>query len=211
MNQNTAFVTGATGLLGNNLVRMLLDQGVTVRALARSRAKAAQQFKGLKLEVIEGDMGDIAQFAASLEGVDVVFHTAAHFRDSYRGGNHWTELYRVNVRGTAELISRAYGAGVRRFVHTSSIGVLDGPPGVTIDESMLRQETDADDYRRSKILSDREVLGFLETHPDMWAAMVLPGWMHGPGDLGPTFRGADDAGLYERQTARSFPRQLFPG
>lgn len=54
---------------------------------------------------------------------------------------------------------------------------------------MLRDERDADDYYRSKILSDRVVLSFLDAHPDFWAAMILPGWMHGPGDIGATSAG----------------------
>lgn len=78
---------------------------------------------------------------------------------------------------------------MRRFVHTSSIAVLDGAPGTPIDETCLRAEADADDYYRSKILAEREVLRFLESHPQMHACMVLPGWMWGPGDRGPTSSG----------------------
>ena len=61
--------------------------------------------------------------------------------------------------------------------------------GTIIDETMLRDERDAGDYYRSKILSDRVVLSFLDAHPGFWAVMVLPGWMHGPGDSGPTSAG----------------------
>ena len=67
--------------------------------------------------------------------------------------------------------------------------MLDGEPGTSIDETCLRSEADADDYYRSKILADRVVLTFLETHPQMHACMVLPGWMWGPGDMGPTSSG----------------------
>lgn len=183
---STAFVTGATGLLGNNLVRQLLAEGFRVKALARSRDKAKRQFDGLDIEIVQGDMLDVPAFAAALAGVDVVFHTAAYFRDSYKGGRHWDTLYRSNVEGTGALLEHAWRAGVRRFVHTSSIAVLRGVPGGIVDETMLRDEQDADDYYRSKILSDRVVLSFLDSHPDFWAAMVLPGWMHGPGDIGPT-------------------------
>jgi hypothetical protein len=49
---------------------------------------------------------------------------------------------------------------------------------------MLRMENEADDYQRSKILSDQGALKFLDTHPDFWAVFVLPSWMHGPGDSG---------------------------
>ncbi|PTA72737.1 MULTISPECIES: SDR family oxidoreductase [unclassified Stenotrophomonas] len=187
--QQVAFVTGATGLLGNNLVRELLNAGFVVKALARSRKKAEQQLEGLPVEIVEGDMLEVASFAAALVGVDVVFHTAAYFRDSYNGGSHWDALYAANVSGTRNLLQAAYSAGVRRFVHTSSIAVLRGKPDQLINETMLRKESDADEYYRSKILSDREVLAFLKSHPDFWAAMVLPGWMHGPGDLGPTSAG----------------------
>src|SRR5262249_14380278 len=124
-----AFVTGATGLLGNNLVRALAERGHRVKALVRSRAKANEQFAGLPLEVIEGDMNDVSSFKEALRGVDVLFHTAAFFRDSYKGGRHWDELFRTNVEGTEALLAAAYEAGVRRMVHTSSGGVLDGPPG----------------------------------------------------------------------------------
>jgi dihydroflavonol-4-reductase len=54
---------------------------------------------------------------------------------------------------------------------------------------MERPETDADDYYRSKILTDRKVFAFLAGHRDMFGTIVLPGWMVGPGDLGPTSSG----------------------
>ncbi len=185
-----AFVTGATGLLGNNLVRELVARGYAVKALVRSRAKGEQQFNDLpSVELIVGDMADIDAFAPSLQGCDTLFHTAAFFRDNYKGGSHWEALERINVAGTRDLLHQAYRAGIRRFIHTSSIAVLDGPPGTSIDETCLRDEADADDYYRSKILADRVVLTFLEAHPQMHACMVLPGWMWGPGDLGPTSSG----------------------
>ncbi|MBS1063672.1 SDR family oxidoreductase [Gluconobacter wancherniae] len=197
-----AFVTGATGLLGNNLVRALLEEGFRVRALVRFPEKATQQFGGLPIEVVTGDMLNVNAFASALVGVDVVFHTAAYFRDSYTGGSHLQQLHAANVLGTRALLKCTYAAGVRRLVHASSIAVLRGQRGQVVDETMLRDERDADDYFRSKILSDREVLGFLETHPDFWAAMVLPGWMHGPGDMGPTAAG---------QTILDVGHGKFPG
>ncbi|NHZ82485.1 NAD-dependent epimerase/dehydratase family protein [Massilia sp. CCM 8695] len=186
----TAFVTGATGLLGNNLVRELIGRGFAVKALVRSLYKGQQQFGGLEgVELVLGDMADVSAFADQLRGCDVVFHTAAFFRDNYKGGSHWKELKRINVDGTRSLIEQAYGAGIRRFVQTSSIAVLNGEPGAPIDESCLRELEDADDYYRSKILADQAVLHFLAGHPDMHASLVLPGWMWGPADIGPTSSG----------------------
>jgi len=199
----TAFVTGSTGLLGNNLVRALCDRGVRVRALARSRAKAEKQLAGLSgVEIVEGDMTRIDTFAPALKGSDVLFHTAAHFRDSYKGGNHWEQLKRTNIEGTRTLLDAAYLQGIRRVVHTSSIAVLNGPRGALVDETMLRRVEDADDYYRSKILAEQEVLRFLREKPDMQAVLVLPGWMHGPGDAGPTSAG---------QVTLDFVRGKLPG
>jgi dihydroflavonol-4-reductase len=198
----SALVTGATGLLGNNLVRALAARGHRVKALARSLAKAKEQFAGLDVEIVEGDMNDVSAFNEALRGVDVLFHTAAFFRDSYKGGRHWDELYRVNVTGTEALLKAAYDAGIRRMVHTSSGGVLDGPPGALIDETMARSEADANDYFRSKIQTDRAIRAFLKEHAEFQVTFVLPGFMFGPGDMGPTASG---------QLVLDFTRRKLPG
>ena len=134
-------------------------------------------------------MQDVAGFAAELKGCDLLFHTAAYFRDSYTGGKHADALQTVNVEGGRNLIRAAYAAGIRRMIHTSSIALLDGKPGETLDETRLRGRDDADDYYRSKIDTDAEILGFAAEHADMHVSLIMPGWMHGPGDIGPTSAG----------------------
>jgi dihydroflavonol-4-reductase len=185
----SAFVTGATGLLGNNLVRLLQSRGVAVRALVRSRGKAEQLFGNLPVELVTGDLQDIPAFSGGLRGVDVLFHTAAYFTESYKGGKHWDQLYRINVRGTQDLLSYAYSAGIRRIVHTSSVGVLDGASDVLVTQEMRRDERTPNEYFRSKILADRRVERFLRDHAEITACTILPGWMFGPGDMGPTSAG----------------------
>ncbi|MBX3493892.1 MAG: SDR family oxidoreductase, partial [Parvibaculum sp.] len=200
------FVTGATGLLGNNLVRHLHRRGIGVTALVRSPEKAKQQFAGLSgLRIVTGDMRNVATFAAELPGHDVLFHTAAHFRDSYRGGDHSAMLRAVNVEGTHALMEAAYSAGIRRMVHTSSIAVLIGGSGIRVDETMLRPRNRADAYYRSKIETDEAVFAFLQEHPDFHASIVLPGWMHGPGDMGPTSAGRFVVGFVQRQLPAIMP------
>jgi dihydroflavonol-4-reductase len=76
-----AFVTGSTGLLGNNLVRLLVEQGHQVKALARSREKADHLFADLNVTVVRGDMQDVSSFAPELEGCDVLFHLFRQLRN----------------------------------------------------------------------------------------------------------------------------------
>ena len=184
-----AFVTGATGLLGNNVVHALLKRNIKVKALVRSVEKAKKQFGNLPVEFVEGDILNVDAFSHALHGCDALFHTAAYFRDSYKGGKHWQKLYDTNVIGTERLLQAAYAAGIRRAVHTSSIAVLKGNRDQVIDETMSRNESEADDYYLSKIMSEQKVQEFLLQHPDMFITMVLPGWMFGPGDIGPTSSG----------------------
>jgi dihydroflavonol-4-reductase len=188
-----ALVTGATGLLGSNLVRELAARGVAVRAVARDPARAKRLLDGIPaLEIVRGDLDDVAGFAPALDGADVVFHAAAYFRESYRGGTHWERLRRTNVEGTRRLIDAAYARGVRRILHVSSIGTLAtaAPGGRPVDAAMrIAPEATRNDYFRSKILADREAEEALARHPDLWIAFVLPGFMNGPGDSGPTSAG----------------------
>lgn len=82
-----ALVTGSTGLLGNNLVRTLPDAGHEVWALARSKEKARRELGGAAVQVVVGDIRNVADFAYDLRGIDVIFHTAAYFREYYLRGD----------------------------------------------------------------------------------------------------------------------------
>ncbi|MFN8640967.1 MAG: NAD-dependent epimerase/dehydratase family protein [Candidatus Binatia bacterium] len=128
-----AFVTGSTGLLGNNLVRALVAQGHRVTGLIRSEAKAQALLGDLDVAFVRGDMRDVAGFAAAISGCDALFHTAAYFREYYQPGDHAAALDAINVRGTLALLEAADARGVRRCVHVSSGGTIglkaDGSPG----------------------------------------------------------------------------------
>lgn len=187
--KKVVFVTGSTGLLGNNLVRELIARNYQVKALARSFEKAKKQFQGLNVEIVIGDLSEVSIFKSHFENVDILINTAAYFRDNYKGGNHWNELVKTNIEDTKKLIEAAVAKGVKNIVHTSSIAVLDAPPNTFIDETMSRNIKNADNYYKSKIMSEEAVRSIAEKHPDVKFTYILPGWMFGPGDLGPTSSG----------------------
>jgi dihydroflavonol-4-reductase len=184
------FITGSTGLLGNNLVRLLVEQGHKVKALVRSPEKASKVFGGLDVSLVKGDMNRIADFAAEMEGCSVLFHTAAYFRDYYRPGDHWEQLEKTNVSGTVELLSEAEKRGIEKAIYVSSAGVIGRKPnGEAGDESSLPPPISSSNlYFKSKVLAEQAVQDFVKTH-SLPVVLVLPGFMFGPGDVAPTASG----------------------
>lgn len=185
-----AFVTGSTGFLGSNLIQALLEQGYEVKALARNKQKAQKILGNLNLEIIEGDLENIAAFAPALEGCDVLFHTAAYFREYYAPGNHWATLEKLNITATIELLAAAEKHGLKRAIHTSSSGVI----GMKPNHQPGNENTPPDAkrlenlYFRSKLKCDEAITEFLK-QSKLEIITVFPGWMHGPGDAAPTAGG----------------------
>jgi dihydroflavonol-4-reductase len=185
-----AFVTGATGLLGSNLVHLLAQQGHEVKALARSRDKAQKLLKDTGAEIVVGDMEDVAAFAPALDGVDVLFHTAAYFREYYGGDNsqHWATLKRINIDAVLQLYTEAEKRGVKKAIHVSSSGTIgrsaDGRPS---DETTPPDHYAAVEnlYFRSKVEGDKAIDEFLKTHT-LPIVTVHPTGIFGPRDNGPT-------------------------
>lgn len=177
-------------MLGNNLVRTLLDAGHEVLALARSRQKATRELGDTRASIVIGDMAQVAGFAEALSGVDVVFHTAAYFREYYAPGDHSKVVDHINVEATLELTRAAHAKGVSKMVHTSSAGIVgmkaDGSPGDEATPSWPGIEGNL--YLDSK----RKVEPLLQAfsrESGFFIASVMPAWMWGPRDTGPTASG----------------------
>ncbi|MBW4485566.1 MAG: SDR family oxidoreductase [Tildeniella torsiva UHER 1998/13D] len=183
-----AFVTGSTGLLGSNLVRELVDQGYTVKALVRSIEKAKHLLGDVpQVQFVPGDLQNIAAFAPQLQGCDVLFHTAAYFRESYGLGDHWPQLKRLNIEATIELLEAAEKAGVRKAIYVSSSGCIgrkpDGTPGDETTPPGL--VTYSNLYFKSKLMAEAAVASFLQSHA-LPVVLICPGAMLGPQDAAPT-------------------------
>lgn len=185
-----AFVTGATGLLGSNIVNALLADGHEVKGLVRSKEKASRVFPKNEVEFVSGDMCEVNAFAPALKGCDVLFHTAAYFREYYQPGNHKAILEKVNVQGTIDLLIAAEKNGLRKAIHISSSGVVGGSVG----EAPGNEQTLPDDlatsnlYFASKISAELAISRFLKER-SLSVPIILPGWMWGPGDWAPTGSG----------------------
>ncbi len=184
------FVTGATGLLGSNIVNAFLGAGHSVKALARNPAKAGDLYAPGDVSVVKGDLTAIDAFAEELRGCDLLVHAAAYFREYYSPGDHWDLLYRTNVDGTRDVLDAAAQRGNPRVVYISTSGLI-GPPksGHVSDENTPPGRRTHDNlYFRSKMLAEEAILEWCREHP-VPVVHILPGWMFGPGDTGPTGSG----------------------
>jgi dihydroflavonol-4-reductase len=198
-----AFVTGATGLLGSNLVKTLLEQGHEVRGLVRSPEKAQRIFADGKIDLVTGNVRDVATFAHALAGCDALFHTAAYFREYYQPGNHKAMLEKINVQGMIDILIAAEKHGVKKAVHISASGVIGRKPdGSAGDESTPPDEYASSNlYFASKIQGELAISRFLKER-SLPVVMVLPSWMWGPGDWAPTATG---------KLVLDFVKQKLPG
>jgi dihydroflavonol-4-reductase len=135
-------------------------------------------------------MQDVGGFADALEGCDVVFHTAAYFREYYAPGDHWPKLQAINVKGSLDLAEAAHTRGVRRFLDVSSSGTVglkaDGAPGD--EDTAPAPVSHANLYFKSKLLAEQELRAF-SARTGMDVVFILPGWMFGPSDAAPTGSG----------------------
>ncbi|MFA9411820.1 MAG: NAD-dependent epimerase/dehydratase family protein [Deltaproteobacteria bacterium] len=177
-----ALVTGATGFIGSNLVRVLLEHGVTVRALIEPGV-GTQNLNGLDVEMVEGDLRDPAALARAVEGRDTVYHLGAIF-------DYWLpepiEMFRVNVEGTVNMMRAALDAGVKRVMHCSSvasIGTLPGEEAATEETAFNNWET-SDDYVLSKYMAENEAMRFNGAAMEVVAG--LPCMPFGRNDISPT-------------------------
>jgi dihydroflavonol-4-reductase len=175
----TAFVTGASGFVGANLARALLERGWRVRALVRGDAPSLD---GLAVERVHGDLFAPA-LADAMRGCDALFHVAATY--SLWRRDRGTVL-RANVDGTRSVLAAARAAGVPRTVHTSSVAALgardDGAPADESYQSPPDRLIGA--YKRSKYLAELEVRQAVERGQDV--VIVNPTTPVGPWDAKPT-------------------------
>jgi len=166
-------VTGGTGYAGSRLVETLRARGDAVSALVRSQA-AGPRADGVRW--VEGDLRDAASLAVLVEGADAVVHVAAVYRTAGHPDSYYHE---VNVGGTERLLEAAARAGVRRFVHTSTVGVhghIANPPA---DESAPFDPGDV--YQRTKAEAEVKAVAFGRARA-LPVVVVRPGAIYGPAE-----------------------------
>jgi nucleoside-diphosphate-sugar epimerase len=163
-------VTGGRGFIGTAAVRRLLDGGTAVRVLTR-RPEALPSDIEERVECVAGALGDPAAIRAAVSGCAAIVHCArSGDADPSRGHDS-------DVAGTVALLDSARAAGVRRFVHLSTISVYPVFADGRIDEMCPYGRT-TDHYSAAKRRIEAEVLA---RQADWDVRVLQPANVYGPG------------------------------
>jgi dihydroflavonol-4-reductase len=186
-------VTGATGHIGNVLVRKLIENGERVRALVW-RGEDTRPLEGLDVEKVEGDVLDLSSLWAPLRGVRGVFHLAGVI-SILPGADPFVR--RVNVEGTKNVLRAALESGIQKLVYTSSIHAIKRIETGLIDETTgYDPDNPYGEYDRSKAEATLEVQQAAQA--GLEAAIVCPTGVIGPYD----FRGSMTGAVIHAAAAR---------
>ncbi|MDZ4158947.1 MAG: NAD-dependent epimerase/dehydratase family protein [Anaerolineaceae bacterium] len=180
-----ALVTGSTGFIGGRLSQALIARGIGVRAFHRQNS-SLRLLEGLPVEHVIGDITQPETLETAMQGIEVVFHTAALMGS----GADAPGLNAVTVEGTRAVLQAALRAGVQRVVHTSSLAALGVPPrpgwGRTIPSVIDENHTwnyppDRWLYGYAKYLAELEVQRAVAQGLDV--VIVNPSTVFGAGDV----------------------------
>lgn len=171
-------VTGATGHIGNVLVRELVAQGRAVRALVLPKENT-RSLAGLPIEIVEGNVLDLDSLRCAMQDVTCVYHLAGMIT-IMPGKNE--QVRRVNVEGTRNIIQLMRELQIRRLVYTSSIHALKRvPQGILMDENLpFDPDNPVGAYDRSK--AEASLLIQQAVRDGLDAVLVCPTGVIGPHD-----------------------------
>ncbi|ULT45281.1 NAD-dependent epimerase/dehydratase family protein [Niabella defluvii] len=148
----TVLVTGISGLLGANLVFLLLEKGYHVKGVARNISNLPFEAHP-RLLLIQSEL--TADLSAHLKETDCVIHVAALTQQNII---RYEEYHHVNHTATALLAEGAIAAGVKQFIYVSTantIGYGIGPNGPAVPEDQpMRKPFTCSFYARSKAAAE---------------------------------------------------------
>ena len=173
-------VTGATGFLGNNIVRALLADEHLV-TVAKRVSSDPRTLDGLNVQAVDAELTDLTQISPLVGSVDLVIHAAAMIQ---LGWSRLSQSRRVNVEGTRTVAEASRRQNVR-MLHISSVDALAASDGETpINETDLFPSKPACSYVISKREAETAFLDQVEKGLD--GVILSPGFMVGPNDWRPS-------------------------
>ncbi|WP_186767374.1 NAD-dependent epimerase/dehydratase family protein [Blastopirellula retiformator] len=176
----SVLVTGSTGLVGNNIVRLLLGEGRKVRVVVRPGYED-RPLEGLDVDIVHGDICERESLRPAMQGVDLVIHCAGNVHIGWTGKS---SSEKVNIGGTQNVATVAREMGAK-LVHVSSVDALGaGLHDQPADEENIPVQNPPIPYVVTKAAAEVEVRHQIEQ--GLHAVIVNPGYMLGPWDWKPS-------------------------
>lgn len=170
----TVLVTGATGLAGANICKLLIERGDTVRALAREGADT-EPLVALGVDVVTGDITDPDAVLRAAAGCDSAIHSAALLG----GASQDLELFRaVNVDGTRHVLDACERLGMRRVVAVSTGTFFDTSGGLEREDAPVSKNPSSDPYTVTKMAAFEDAMARAAAGQDV--VTTHPGAIFGP-------------------------------
>lgn len=146
-------VTGAAGLVGGELVKLLLNDGYRLKVIYNSTPISLQH---PNLEIVQCDILDVVGLEEAMEGITHVYHCAGFVSFDAKDKS---QLIKINVEGTANVVNACLDAAIKKLVHVSSVSALGRiREGKMLDEKMFwTEETSNSIYGKSKYFGEIEV------------------------------------------------------
>jgi dihydroflavonol-4-reductase len=170
----TVFVTGATGLAGANICRLLIERGDNVRALARASADTAP-LVAMGVEVVTGDVTEADEVRRAATGAEAAIHCAALLGGA---SQHLPDFEAVNVQGTKHVLDTAEALGMRRVVAVSTGTFFDTAGGLEREDAPVMKEPSSDPYTITKMAAFQDAMARAAAGQDV--VSTHPGAIFGP-------------------------------
>ncbi len=170
----TVFVTGATGLAGANVCKLLIERGDAVRALARSGADTGPLLD-MGVEVVTGDVTDADDVRRAATGGDAAIHCAALLGGA---SQDLAEFEAVNAQGTKHVLDAAEALGMRRVVAVSTGTFFDTAGGLDREDAPVSKEPSTDPYTITKMAAFQDAMARAAAGQDV--VTTHPGAIFGP-------------------------------
>ena len=170
----TVLVTGATGLAGANICKLLVERGDRVRALARAGADT-DPLAALGVEVVTGDITDADDVRRAAAGSDAAIHCAALLGGA---SQNLDDFRAVNVDGTRNVLDAAERVGMRRVVAVSTGTFFDTSGGLEREDAPVSREPSSDPYTVTKMAAFEDAMARAAAGQDV--VSTHPGAIFGP-------------------------------
>ena len=182
------FITGATGFIGKQVIRIVSESEHEVVCLVRKSSMGKEHLRHSKIRIVEGDVRNKQSVLEGMKGCDWVFHIAGHY-------SFWEpddRIYReINVTGTTNVMECALENKVSKVVHVSTILVFGNPLDEPFNEKSEPGRVRFSTYAQTKFEGDQIVMNFYKHH-GLPVVIIYPCSVCGEGDPKPSGKYVSD-------------------